>query len=149
VALGDRHYREVLVQHRVLVRRELAHYGGHEVETTGDGFFATFDTPASAVRCACAIREAVKELGIEMRIGVHTGEVEYEEESLIGITVHIGFRVTSLADPGEVWVSSTVRDLMAGSGITFTDRGTHILRGIPGEWRLFAPAIPTARAPTS
>jgi len=149
VVLGDRHWREVLVQHRVLVRRELAHYGGHEVEIAGDAFFATFDTPASAVCCACAIREALKELGIEMRIGVHTGEVEYDEESLIGITVHIGFRVTSLADPGEVWVSSTVRDLMAGSGITFTDRGTHILRGIPGEWRLFTPDIPTARAPTS
>ena len=82
-------------------------------------------------------------------MGVHTGEVEHEEESLIGITVHIGFRVTSLADPGEVLVSSTVRDLMAGSGITFTDRGAHILRGIPGEWRLFTPDIPTARAPTS
>jgi class 3 adenylate cyclase len=149
VALGDRHWREVLVQHRVLVRRELAHYGGHEVETTGDGFFATFDTPASAVRCACAIREALKELGIEVRIGVHTGEVEHEEESLIGITVHIGFRVANLAGAGEVLVSSTVRDLMAGSGITFTDRGTHILRGIPGEWRLFTPDIPTTRSPTS
>ena len=149
VALGDRHWREVLVQHRVLVRRELAHYGGHEVETTGDGFFATFDTPASAVRCACAIREALKDLGIEVRIGVHTGEVEYEEESLIGITVHIGFRVANLAGVGEVLVSSTVRDLMAGSGITFTDRGTHSLRGIPGEWRLFTPDIPSARAPTS
>ena len=149
VALGDRHWREVLVQHRVLVRRELAHYGGHEVEIAGDAFFATFDTPASAVRCACAIREAVKDLGIEMRIGVHTGEVEYEEESLIGITVHIGFRVASLAGAGQVLVSSTVRDLMAGSGIAFTDRGTHILRGIPGEWRLFTPDIPTARAPTS
>src|SRR5262249_55334125 len=105
--------------------------------------------PASAVRCACAICEAVKALGIEVRIGVHTGEVEYEEESLIGITVHIGARVTHLADPGEVLVSSTVRDLMAGSGITFTDRGMHILKGILGEWRLFAPDISTARAPTS
>jgi class 3 adenylate cyclase len=149
VALGDRHWREVLVQHRVLVRRELAHYGGHEVDTAGDSFFATFDSPASAVRCACAIGEAMKELGIEMRIGVHAGEVEHEEESPIGITVHIGARVTSLASPGEVWVSSTVRDLMAGSGITFTDRGTHILRGIPGEWRLFTPDVPEARAPTS
>jgi class 3 adenylate cyclase len=91
----------------------------------------------------------VKEFGLDMRIGVHTGEVEYEEESLIGITVHIGFRVANLAGVGEVLVSSTVRDLMAGSGITFTDRGTHILRGIPGEWRLFMPDIPTARAPTS
>src|SRR5215475_11028655 len=90
VALGDRHWREILVLHRVLVRRELAHYRGHEVETIGDAFFATFDSPASAVRCACAIREAVKAVGIEVRIGVHTGEVEHEEESPIGITVHIG-----------------------------------------------------------
>src|SRR6266571_8471925 len=149
VALGDRHWREILVQHRVLVRREFAHYGGHEVETVGDGFFATFDSPASAVRCACAICEAVKELGIEVKIGVHAGEVEHEGEDLIGITVHIGSRVTNLAGPGGVLVSSTVRDLMAGSGITFTDRGTHILRGIPGEWRLFTPDLPTARAPTS
>jgi class 3 adenylate cyclase len=146
VALGDRHWREILVQHRVLVRRELAHYGGHEVEIVGDSFFATFDSPASAVRCACAIREAVKALGIEMRIGVHAGEVEHEGEDLIGITLHIGSRVAGMADPGEVLVSSTVRDLVAGSGITFTDRGTHILRGIPGEWWLFTPDVPEAGA---
>jgi class 3 adenylate cyclase len=149
VALGDRHWREVLVEHRVLVRRELAHYGGHEVDTIGDSFFATFDSPASAVRCACAIREAVKALELEVKIGVHAGEVEHEGEDLIGITVHIGFRVTNLAEPGEVLVSSTVRDLMAGSGITFTDRGTHMLRGIPGEWRLFTPNVPEASASTS
>jgi class 3 adenylate cyclase len=149
VALGDRHWREVLVQHRVLVRRELAHYGGHEVDTVGDSFFATFDSPASAVRCACAIREAVKELELEVKIGVHAGEVEYEGKDLIGITVHIGSRVTNLAGPGEVLVSGTVRDLMAGSGITFTDRGTHMLRGIPGEWRLFTPNVPEASASTS
>jgi class 3 adenylate cyclase len=149
VTLGDRHWREILVQHRVLVRRELAHYGGYEVETVGDGFFATFDSPASAVRCACAIRETVKELGIEMRIGVHAGEVEHEEEIPVGITVHIGARVTNLAGPGEVLVSSTVRDLVAGSGLTFTDRGTHILRGLPGEWRLFTPDAPEASAPAS
>lgn len=142
VALGDRHWGEILLQHRVLVRRELAHYGGHEVEVVGDSFFATFESPASAVRCACAMREAVKELGIEMRIGVHAGEVEYEGEDLIGITLHIGSRVTGVAGPGEVLVSSTVRDLVAGSGITFTDRGGHILRGIPGEWRLFTPDVP-------
>ena len=146
VALGDRPWREILVQPRVLVRRELAHFGGHEVETVGDSFLATVDRPASAVRCACAIREAVKELGIEVRMGVHAGEVEHEEESPIGITVHIGARVTSLAGPGEVLVSSTVRDLMAGSGITFTDRGTHILRGLPGEWRLFTPDGPAVGA---
>jgi class 3 adenylate cyclase len=142
VALGDRHWREILIQHRVLVRRELAHYGGHEVEVVADSFLATFESPASAVRCACSIREAVKELGIEMRIGVHAGEVEHEGDGLIGITLHIGSRVTGVADPGEVLVSSTVRDLVAGSSVTFTDRGTHILRGIPGEWRLFAPDVP-------
>jgi class 3 adenylate cyclase len=149
VTLGDRHWREILVQHRILVRQELAHYGGHEVQTVGDGFFATFDSPAGAVRCACAIREAVKELGIEVRIGVHAGEVEHEEESPIGITVHIGSQVTNLAGPGEVLVSSTVRDLVAGSGITFTDRGTHILRGLTEEWRLFTPDVPEVSAPTS
>jgi class 3 adenylate cyclase len=149
VAMGDRHWREVLVQHKVLVRRVLTHYGGHEVDTVGDSFFATFDSPASAVRCACAIREAVKELGIEVKIGVHAGEVEHEGEDLFGITVHIGSRVTNLAGPGEVLVSSTVRDLMAGSGITFTDWGTHILRGIPGEWRLFTPDLATVHTPTS
>jgi class 3 adenylate cyclase len=146
VALGDRRWREILVQHRVLVRRELAHYGGQEVETVGDGFFSIFDSPASAVRCACAIREAVKELGIEVRVGVHAGEVEHEGEDLIGITVHIGSRVTGMAGPGEVLVSSTVRDLVAGSGITFTDRGTHILRGLPEEWRLFTSDGPDAAA---
>jgi class 3 adenylate cyclase len=142
VALGDRRWREILLQHRVLVRRELAHYGGHEVEIVGDSFVATFESPASAVRCACAISEAVKALGIEMRIGVHAGEVEHEGDGLVGITLHIGSRVTGVAGPGEVLVSSTVRDLVAGSGITFTDRGTHILRGIPGEWRLFTPDVP-------
>ena len=133
----------------MLVRRELAHSGGHEVEIAGDGFLATFDTPASAVRCACAMREAVKDLGLEVRIGVHTGEVEHEEERLIGITVHIGFRVANLAGAGEVLVSNTVKDLMAGSGITCTDRGTHTFKGLPGEWRLFTPDIPEVRASTS
>jgi class 3 adenylate cyclase len=142
VVLGDRHWGEILIQHRVLVRRELARYGGHEVEIVGDSFFAIFDSPASAVRCACAIREAVKALEIAVRIGVHAGEVEYDGEALIGLTIHIGSRVTGVADPGEVLVSSTVRDLVAGSGITFTERGTHILRGIPGEWRLFTPDVP-------
>ena len=98
--------------------------------------------PASAVSCACAIHEAVKALEIAVRIGVHAGEVEYDGEALIGLTIHIGSRVTGVASPGEVLVSSTVRDLVAGSGITFTDRGTHILRGIPGEWRLFTPDVP-------
>jgi class 3 adenylate cyclase len=147
VALGDRRWRELLAQHRVLVRRELAHYGGHEVNSVGDGFLAIFDRPAHAIRCACAIRDAVKELGIAVRVGVHAGEVEHTGEDLIGITVYTGWRVTGMAGPGEVLVSSTVKDLVAGSGITFTARGTHTLKGLPGEWPLFAPDVPEASAP--
>ncbi len=146
ITLGDRRWRQILIQYRVLVRRELAHYGGHEVETVGDSFFVTFDSSASPVRCACAIRETVKELGIEIRVGVHAGEVEHAGEDLIGITIYIGARVAEMAGPGEVLVSSTVRDLVAGSGITFTDRGTHILSGLPGEWRLFTPDVPESGA---
>lgn len=149
VVLGDRRWRKLLAQHKSLVRRELARYGGHEMHAVADTFFATFDRPASAIRCACAIRDAVKELGIDMRMGVHAGEVEHAGEGLVGITVHIGARVASMADPGEVLVTSTVKDLVAGSGITFRDRGTHILRGLPGEWRLLAPIVPEASAPTS
>ena len=149
VVLGDRRWREVLAQHKSLVRRELARYGGHEMDTVADTFFATFDRPASAIRCACAIRDAVKELGIDMQMGVHAGEVEHAGEGLVGITVHIGARVASMADPGEVLVTSTVKDLVAGSGITFTDRGTHILKGLPGEWRLYTPDIPEVSAPPS
>ncbi len=147
VALGDRRWREILTQHKVLVRRELARYGGHEMDAVGDGFFATFESPASAIRCACAIRDTVKELGIDMRIGVHAGEVEHEGEVLVGITVNIGARVASMAGPGEVLVTSTVKDLVAGSGIMFTARETHTLRGLPGEWQLFAPDVREASSP--
>ena len=143
ITLGDRRWREILIQYRVLVRRELAHYGGHEVETVGDSFFATFDSPASAVRCACAIRETVQELGIEIRAGVHAGEVEHEGEDLVGITIYVGARVAEMAGPGEVLVSSTVRDLVAGSGITFTDRGTHILSGSRGSGGSLLPTYPS------
>jgi class 3 adenylate cyclase len=148
-AMGDRRWRELREQHKTLIRRELARCGGHEVQMVGDSFLATFDSPASAIRCACAICDAVKALGIEVRVGVHAGEVEHEGEEVTGITVYIGVLMTSRAGPGEVLVSSTVKDLVAGSGITFTPRGTHTLKGLPGEWPLFAPDVrePSSLAP--
>ena len=135
--LGDRRWREVLEKQRALVRRELVRYQGREVDTAGDGFFATFDGPARAVQCARVVRDGVRELGIEIRAGLHTGEVEVLGEGLAGVAVHIGQRVLSTAQPGEVLVSSTVRDLTAGSGLEFEDRGLHALKGVPEEWRLF------------
>jgi pimeloyl-ACP methyl ester carboxylesterase len=135
--LGDRRWRDLLQAHHGLVRRELARFRGREVDTAGDGFLASFDGPARAVRCACAIGDAVRPLGIEVRAGLHTGECEVMGERVGGIAVHIGARVAGLAGPGEVWISSTVKDLVAGSGLRFADRGTHSLKGVPGEWRLF------------
>lgn len=132
--LGDRRWRELLDRHDRAVRGELGRFRGREVKTIGDGFLATFDGPARAVRCAEAIREAVRPLGIEVRAGVHTGEVEVIGEDVGGIAVHIGARIMDLAEPGEVLVSSTVRDLVSGSGIEFEDRGAHRLKGVPGEW---------------
>ena len=108
------------------------------MDTAGDGFFASFDGPARAIRCGCAIAEAMPELGLEVRIGLHTGECELVDGKVAGIAVHTGARVAANAQPGEVLVSSTVRDLVAGSGLTFEDRGSHELKGIPGEWRLYA-----------
>jgi class 3 adenylate cyclase len=136
--LGDKGWSELLESHRVIVRRELERYRGVEVDTAGDGFFATFDGPARAVQCADVIREAVGPLGIEVRAGVHTGEVEDRKEGPAGIAVHIGSRVLAEAAPGEVLVSSTVKDLAVGSGLEFEDRGLHALKGVPDEWRLFA-----------
>jgi class 3 adenylate cyclase len=141
VSARAQYWRELSEQHKALIRRLLVRYGGHEVDMVGDGHFATFDRPASAIHCACAIRDAVKALGLNVRIGVHAGEVEHEGESLIGITVHVGACLMRMARPGEVLVSSTVKDLVAGSGITFTPRGTHTLKGLPGEWPLFAPDV--------
>jgi class 3 adenylate cyclase len=138
VELGDRRWRELLERHDAHVRRELAHWHGREVDKAGDGFLASFDGPARAIRCALAIREAVGMLGLDLRAGVHTGECEVEDGRLTGIAVHIGARVAALAAPGEVLVSSTVKDLVAGSGIAFEDRGEHELKGIPGTWRLYA-----------
>jgi len=120
------------------VRRQLVRYRGLEVDTAGDGFFASFDGPARAIRCACAISQAVHELGLEVRAGLHTGECELIDNKVAGIAVHTGARVAALAQPGEVLVSSTVKDLVAGSGLTFQDRGQHQLKGIAGEWRLYA-----------
>ena len=138
--LGDRRWRELLDSHYALVRRELARFRGREIHTAGDSFLATFDGPARAVRCALAASDAVKALGIAIRAGLHTGEVELMNGDVGGIAVHIGARVMALAQGGEVLVSSTVRDLVAGSGLQFVDRGAQALKGVPGEWRLFAAA---------
>jgi len=139
-ALGDRKWRELVEGYYSLARRELTRFRGREVDTAGDGFFASFDGPARAVRCAEAIAAGVRSLGIEIRAGLHTGECEVIGDKVGGIAVHIGARVASLARAGEVLVSSTVKDLVAGSGISFEDRGTQTLKGVPGEWRLFAVA---------
>lgn len=140
VDLGDRSWQELLRRHHGLVRDELRRYRGVEQDTTGDGFFATFDGPARAVRCAQRICEGVRGLGLEVRAGVHTGECERAAEKLGGIAVHIGARVMAQAQPGEVLVSSTVRDLVSGSGLSFAERGAHRLKGIPGAWNLYAVA---------
>jgi class 3 adenylate cyclase len=136
--LGDREWRELLERHGAVVRRELDRHRGHEVNTTGDGFLATFDGPARAIRCAQAIAAGIRPLGIEVRAGLHTGELEVMNGDVGGIAVHTGARVSGRAGPDEVLVSQTVKDLVAGSGIEFDDRGTHQLKGVPGEWRLFA-----------
>jgi pimeloyl-ACP methyl ester carboxylesterase len=134
--LGDARWREMLAAHHAIVRRELERYRGREVDTAGDGFFATFDGPARAIRCACAIRDGVRAVDLQVRAGVHTGECELVDGKVGGIAVHIGARVSSLAAPGEVLVSSTVKDLVAGSGIEFKDRGEQPLKGIADAWRL-------------
>ena len=138
--LGDRAWRELLERHHALVRRELARYRGDEKDTAGDGFFATFDGPARAIRCAHAIVEGVRELGLEVRAGVHTGECEVHEGKVAGLAVVIGARVAAAAQGGEVLVSQTVKDLVAGAGVDFVDRGERELKGVPGAWRLYAAA---------
>src|SRR6266511_5367058 len=139
-ALGDRAWRELLDRHHALVRRELTRFRGEEKDTAGDGFFATFDGPARAIRCAQSGVDGVRELGIEIRAGVHTGECELHDDKVAGIAVSIGARVAALAQSGEVLISSTAKDLVAGSGIEFEDRGDHELKGVPGEWRLYVVA---------
>jgi class 3 adenylate cyclase len=136
--LGDARWRALLDTHNRLVRRELDRYRGREVKTVGDGFVATFDGPARAVRCAQTIADEVRRLGLEIRAGLHTGECELVGEDVAGMAVHIGARVGAQAGPGEVLVSNTVKDLVVGSGLEFTERGAHELKGVPGEWRLYA-----------
>jgi class 3 adenylate cyclase len=143
--LGDARWRELLEEHNLMVRRQLEEHHGREVKTVGDGFLATFDGPARAIWCAKAITEAVHDLDIEVRAGIHTGETELLDEDIGGIAVHIGARVISLAGPGEVLVTQTVRDLVAGSGIEFADRGVHSLKGVPGEWGVLAVAASSVR----
>jgi class 3 adenylate cyclase len=136
--MGDRQWRALLDSQNEVIRAELARHRGREVKTLGDGMLATFDGPARAIRCALAVTEAVRPLGIEVRVGLHTGEIELVGDDVAGIAVHIAARVGALAGTGEVLVSSTVKDLVAGSGITFSERGEHELKGIPDQWRLFA-----------
>lgn len=138
VELGDRRWRELLEQHHARTRRQLSRFRGIELDTAGDGFFARFDGPARAIRCACAIRDALSELGLEVRAGLHTGECEVLDGKVAGLAVSIGARVANHAKPGQVLVSQTVRDLVAGSGITFSDTGDAELKGVPGRWRLYS-----------
>lgn len=135
---GDRAWRDLLDRHDALMQQELARFGGRQVKTTGDGVLATFDGPARAIRGACAIRDAVARLGIDIRAGLHTGEIELRGDDVAGIAVNIAQRVSSLARSGEVLVSRTVTDLVAGSGLEFEDRGSHELKGVPGRWQLYA-----------
>jgi class 3 adenylate cyclase len=138
--LGDARWRELLTEHHARVRAQLARYRGTEVDTAGDGFFARFDGPARGIRCALAIRDAVREIGLQVRVGLHAGECEVLDGKVAGIAVAIGARVSARAAPGEVLVSQTVKDLVAGSGIAFEDRGLAELKGVPGEWRLYSVA---------
>jgi class 3 adenylate cyclase len=138
--LGDRRWRDLLENHDRIVRRQLSVHRGREVKTTGDGFLATFDGPARGIRCAVAIRDELEAIGIRIRVGIHTGEVELIDSDVGGMAVNIGARIEALADPGEILVSSTVRELVVGSDLDFSDRGAHTLKGAPGEWHLFAAA---------
>jgi class 3 adenylate cyclase/pimeloyl-ACP methyl ester carboxylesterase len=138
--IGDRDWHALLDAHDAVVRSQLSRFRGREVNTAGDGFLAMFDGPQRAIRCAMSIRDAVQSLGIEVRAGLHTGECELRGDDIGGIAVHIGARVSALAGPNEVLVSSTLRDLVIGSGLEFEERGAHELKGVPGEWRLFAVA---------
>ena len=144
--LGDRAWRELLERHHALVRRELTRFRGEERDTAGDGFFATFDGPARAIRCAQAIVDGMRDLGLEVRAGVHTGECELHDGKVAGLAVSIGARVAALAGPSEVLVSQTVKDLVAGTGLAFEDRGERELKGVPGSWRVYhaSPAEPGA-----
>jgi len=136
-SVGDASWRDLLDRHDAVVRRQLTRFRGREVKTMGDGFLATFDGPARAVECACAIRDAAAQLGLQVRSGVHTGEVEVRGDDVAGLAVVIAARVSARADAGAVWASRTVVDLVVGSGLRFTDRGAHELKGVPGSWNLY------------
>ena len=136
--LGDRKWRELLEQHHAMVRKNLTEFRGREIDTAGDGFLTSFDGPARGVRCAAAIIQGARSLGLEVRAGLHTGECEIMGEKLSGLAVHIGARVAAIAAGGQVIVSSTVKDLVAGSGLRFLDRGSQVLKGVPGEWHVYA-----------
>jgi class 3 adenylate cyclase len=138
VELGDRRWRDLLERHNGVVRSELNRFRGREVDTAGDGLFAIFDGPGRAVACACAITESVRQLGLEVRAGLHTGECELVDDRVRGIAVHIGARIAALATANEVLVSGTLHDLVAGSDLRFHGRGTHTLKGVPGEWKIFS-----------
>ena len=141
--LGDRAWRRILDEHFAVTRRQLDRFDGREIKTVGDGVLATFDGPARAVRCAAAIRDDLAELGLDIRAGLHTGEIELQADDIAGLAVHIGARISVLAGPGEIFVSSTVKDLVVGSGLEFEDRGSRQLKGVPGEWRVFVLASGT------
>jgi class 3 adenylate cyclase len=140
--VGDTRWKEAIDEHNRVVRASLARYRGKEVKTMGDGFLATFDAPARAVRCAQAIVRAVERLGIHIRVGLHTGELNLQGGDISGIAAAIGARIMSIAGPGEVLVSATVKDIVAGSGLSFAERGEHDLKGVPGRWRLYAAVDP-------
>jgi class 3 adenylate cyclase len=147
--MGDLRWSELLATHDGLTRTELERFRGREIRTTGDGFLATFDGPGRAVRCACAIRDAVRSIGISVRIGLHAGEIDLHGDEIGGIAVHMAQRVQAHAQPDEVLVSRTVADLVGGSGIAFADRGTHALKGVPNPWQLFAVEDPQAESDTA
>ena len=136
--VGDERWRALLAEHYRVIRRQLDRFGGTEIKTVGDGIVATFDGPARAVRCAASIRDGVGEFGLELRAGLHTGEIELQRDDIAGLAVHIAARISALASAGEILVSSTVKDLVAGSGLSFVDRGDHELKGVPDAWRIFA-----------
>ncbi len=141
--LGDERWHSLITEHNYTVRTQIERFGGREIRVTGDGVVATFDGPARGVRCAMAIRDELRALGLEVRAGLHTGEIEVQPDDIAGLAVHIGARISALAKAGEVLVSSTVKDLTVGSGLLFEDRGSHELKGVPGEWRLFEIVVRT------
>jgi class 3 adenylate cyclase len=136
--LGDRRWQALMRNHDEVVRERLLSFRGREIKAMGDGFLMTFDGPARGIRCGCDIRDGVRGLGLDVRVGLHTGEIELRGTDVGGIAVHIGARVAALAGGGEVLVSRTVKDLVAGAGLTFVDRGVHLLKGVIDEWQLYA-----------